>query len=85
MIQSHYNSYESGDATLVRLKEARIAANLTQEQLSAASGIPQNTISTIENGSRKDPRISTLMQLALALGLKVDDLIESNEGDGKAS
>ena len=51
---------------LIRLKEARTSAGLTQRELSEISGIPQNTISTIENGTRKNPGISTLISIAAA-------------------
>ena len=44
------------------LREARQRAGLTQRQLSAKAGIPQETIARIEKG-RVDPRVSTLDRL----------------------
>lgn len=44
------------------VREARRRANLTQRQLSAKAGIPQETIARIERG-RVDPRVGTLDRL----------------------
>ena len=44
------------------VREARRRANLTQRQLSAKAGIPQETIARIERG-RVDPRVTTLDRL----------------------
>lgn len=49
------------------LREARRHANLTQRQLSAKAGIPQETIARIERG-RVDPRVTTLDRLLEACG-----------------
>jgi len=53
------------------LREARARAHLTQRQLAAKSGIPQETIARIERG-RADPRVNTLDRLleACAFGLE---------------
>ena len=47
------------------LREARGRARLTQRELAAKSGIPQETIARIERG-RADPRIKTLDRLLAA-------------------
>ena len=54
------------------VREARGRARLTQRQLAAKSGIPQETIARIERG-RADPRVNTLDRLLAAceLGLEV--------------
>jgi transcriptional regulator with XRE-family HTH domain len=44
------------------LRDARRRANLTQRELAAKSGIPQETIARIERG-RADPRVNTLDRL----------------------
>lgn len=44
------------------VREARHRANLTQRQLSAKAGFPQETIARIERG-RVDPRVGTLDRL----------------------
>ena len=54
------------------VREARGRARLTQRQLAAKSGIPQETIARIERG-RSDPRVGTLDRLLAAceFGLEV--------------
>lgn len=52
------------------LKTARIGLNLSQRGLSEKAGIPQAQISRIENAA-VDPKTSTLVELARALGLEV--------------
>jgi Predicted transcriptional regulator with C-terminal CBS domains len=54
------------------LREARRHAKLTQRELAAKSGIPQETIARIERG-RADPRVNTLDRLLAAceFGLEV--------------
>jgi transcriptional regulator with XRE-family HTH domain len=54
------------------LREARLRAGLTQRELAAKSGIPQETIARIERG-RADPRVNTLDRLLAAceFGLEV--------------
>lgn len=54
------------------VREARGRAGLTQRQLAAKSGIPQETIARIERG-RADPRVKTLDRLleACEFGLEV--------------
>ena len=54
------------------VREARKRAQLTQRELAAKSGIPQETIARIERG-RSDPRVNTLDRLLAAceFGLEV--------------
>ncbi len=61
----------SGNGTTVgeRLKRARLRAAMTQDELTAASGIPKATISRIENGLNAEPRVSTIRKLAAALSV----------------
>lgn len=56
------------------LEEARKHAGLTQAQLSDKSGVPQTTISGIEN-SGKTPNVVNARRLADALGIDVNDMI----------
>lgn len=60
---------------MVILQKMRERRKLTQEELSQASGIKQQTISAIESGKNKYPRVDTLYALAKALKCTVDDLI----------
>jgi len=49
------------------LRDARIAAGLTQEQLAAKTGLPQSHISRIEN-AKHSPARATIEKIAAALG-----------------
>ncbi len=53
------------------LSRERERAGLTQAELATASGVPRETISRIEVAKR-EPRISTLDPLAVALGVHVN-------------
>jgi predicted ATPase/transcriptional regulator with XRE-family HTH domain len=55
-----------------RLRAARLAAGLTQEELADRSGIATRTISDLERGVNDMPRASTARLLADALGLAGD-------------
>ena len=55
------------------VREARRRANLTQRQLSAKAGIPQETIARIERG-RVDPRIGTVDRLLEACGYGLESM-----------
>ena len=59
---------------MIRLKEEREAKSITQQALAKVSGIPQQTISAIESGERRNPGIGTMIALACALGCNVMDL-----------
>ena len=54
-----------------KLKEAREAAGMTQEQLAQKSGISRTTISAIENDTDKVTSTKTLLALAKALNTTV--------------
>ncbi len=55
------------------VRDARRRANLTQRQLSAKAGIPQETIARIERG-RVDPRVGTLERLLEASGYGLESM-----------
>jgi len=55
------------------LRHARGRAGLTQRQLAATTGIPQETISRIEVG-RVDPRVGTLDRLLEGCGYGLEHL-----------
>ena len=57
-----------------RLKEQRVRANLTQAELAKRAGVSKTTIVGIERGTIRDPRPTTLKQLADALGRPVRTL-----------
>ena len=55
------------------VREARRRATLTQRELSAKAGIPQETIARIERG-RVDPRIGTVDRLLEACGYGLESM-----------
>ena len=57
------------------IKTARIRAGLTQSDLAAKCDIATITIRQYEAGKRQ-PRLETLRQIALALGVTVSDLVD---------
>lgn len=62
----------------MRLKEARQAANMTQEQVAKAIGIPKKTYQNYELGYR-DPGSDVLVQIADCLNVSIDWLLGVNE------
>ncbi len=65
----HRMRYETLDIAR-RVRQGRIARNLSQRELSQLSGVPQAQISRIESGL-VDLRFSSLVALANALDLEV--------------
>lgn len=59
----------------ILIKEIRLEKNMTLETLSKLSGISKGHLSKIERQER-EPKISTLIQIALALKVKVEDLYQ---------
>lgn len=55
------------------VREARRRAGLTQRQLAAKAGIPQETIARIERG-RVDPRVTTLDRLLEGCGYGLESM-----------
>lgn len=61
------------------LQALREAQGMSQAELSRRSGVPQGVISYLENGKTPHPRIDTVLALASALGVTVDELIREME------
>lgn len=59
-----------------RIKELRKKADLTQEEFARKADIPYATLLKIENDSVKNPTMITIVKIADALELKIDDLIK---------
>jgi transcriptional regulator with XRE-family HTH domain len=57
-----------------RLKLARVARDLTIQQLSVLSGVGINQISRLENGDKPGVRVDTLVALAIPLTVSLDHL-----------
>lgn len=59
---------------MLRLKECRTKANLSQGDLAKLTGLTQAFLSELESG-KKNPSLETLVKVSDALGCTVDDLI----------
>ena len=59
----------------IRLREARIAAGLTQTELARRLHVGQSLISDLERGRRATLTVATLTALARALGCSPADLL----------
>ena len=57
-----------------RLKELRKEHNWTQQKLAEKTSLSFNTITKIEQGIGDSPTLKTLIKLADALGVGLDDL-----------
>lgn len=57
----------------ILVKKVRLEKNMTLETLAKLSGISKGHISKIERQER-DPKLSTLIQIALALKVDIDKL-----------
>lgn len=57
-----------------KVKEIRLAKNISQEELSKASGVSRQTISDLESCEIVNTTTSTLAKLADALECKVGDI-----------
>ena len=57
------------------VKRLRVKKKLSQEKLARLADISYNTIVKIENGSTPSPGIKTISNIAKALGVTVDELI----------
>lgn len=61
-----------------RLKEARVAAHLSQSELADMVGVSRNTISSIETG-QFNPTAKLALVLCIALDKKFEDLFYFDE------
>jgi transcriptional regulator with XRE-family HTH domain len=60
------------------LRAARVGAGLSQERLSALSSLHRTEISLLERGER-DPKLSTILRLAEALGVPATALLAGDD------
>lgn len=60
---------------MINLQNVRIAKNMTQSELAEKIGVRSSTISQYEKGKR-NPNISILKKIAIALDCTVDDLLK---------
>lgn len=67
-----------------KIKDARLAKGLTQEELGNIVGLQKSAIAKYENGRVVNIKRSTLQKLAQALGLRGSDLImETDQPEAK--
>jgi transcriptional regulator with XRE-family HTH domain len=67
------------------IRERREAAGLNQRDLCRATGLTPEYLNAIERGSRQ-PGVLTLVRIARALGVSIDDLIVvDDEETGEAT
>lgn len=59
----------------VRLQEARRKAGMTQQVLCQKANISYSTLAKIERGAIKSPSIFTIQNIAVALGVSMDELM----------
>lgn len=71
MIEEEYQ--KELDHILMRLKEERLKANMSQIELSFAAGLSQNQVNSIESG-RNIPNLYTLIKLCGALKIRPEIL-----------
>jgi transcriptional regulator with XRE-family HTH domain len=57
-----------------RLKALREAAGLSQQEVATRAGISLSVVFQLEQGKRKDPKLSTLVALAEGLSMDVGRL-----------
>lgn len=65
------------NATGNKIKHLREEANMTLKQLSDNTGVGQSTISDIETGKAKNPKMATLKKIADYFNVSVDELMKS--------
>ncbi|MHA1401826.1 MAG: helix-turn-helix domain-containing protein, partial [Candidatus Heimdallarchaeaceae archaeon] len=58
------------------IKKYRQKLKLSQEELARKAGITYSTLIKLESGANKNPTVKTLQQLAKALGISIDQLLE---------
>ncbi len=66
-----------------RIREARKARKLSQNKLANKANVTLSLVSKLEQGVINDPHYSTLNNIASALGMSVEELVEEPVGAGK--
>lgn len=71
--------YARDNFRMLRIREIRKGAKITQEALAAAIGTSQSNISEIEKG-KHNPTLETLSKIAVALNVPVSALFDAADG-----
>ena len=58
-----------------RIKDLRKKAGWSQQKLAEKAGLSYNAITKIEQGAAKQPTIQTMIKLADAFGISLDELV----------
>lgn len=67
-------------AFIQQMVELRQSRNMTQQQLSAASGVKQPVIARLETG-KSDPQLSTILKLLACMDAKLELRSERKDHD----
>jgi len=59
-----------------RIKKLRKNAGWSQQKLAEKAGLSYNAITKIEQGTAKQPTIQTMIKIADAFGIALDDLVD---------
>jgi transcriptional regulator with XRE-family HTH domain len=63
------------------LKKVREDKGMSQQALATATGLSMSLVSMIEQGKKSDPRLSTALALAKALGVTIEQLTANAHGE----
>jgi len=61
-----------------KIRELRNKKGLSQEKLARLADVSYNTVVKIESGESKNPTFQTMVGIAAALGVSLDDLASEN-------
>jgi len=61
------------------IKEFRSKLNMSQDQLAKKADIPFSTLVKIEAGYTRNPSMETLIKIADAFGISIDELVGRNK------
>lgn len=62
------------------LKRIRVQRDLSQKDLAERSGVSEGQISKLEIGIQKNPQLETVVAIATALGVSMEELVFGTEG-----
>lgn len=66
---------EYTQALIQKIREAKEAKHLTNEDISEMTNIPETTVSRILSGASKRPGFENVLTMAIALGVSVDKIL----------
>lgn len=69
-VKAEYDAFQPEYDLIQAMIDARVSQNITQKELSEATGITQRDIGRIENGTR-NPSLAMLKRLAAGLGMQL--------------